>query len=178
MLDERRERRPQPRLVRVAQRDERAAAALDEERRLAAQQHDVRARNARRTRSGPPRPRQRRPVRLCRIRRREDQRLRLLVLTRTQLPQPLDGAGQRELRAAEAFDEVAAPAGAERLERAQLAVDGTVAARDPLAADAVARDDALPLEEELGERAPVRPLREEPVRERPPSLRRGDRSGP
>ena len=50
------------------------------------------------------------------------------------------------------FDEVAAPAEAERLERLQLAVDGAVAAGDSLAADAVAGDDALPLEQQLGQR--------------------------
>ena len=69
------------------------------------------------------------------------------------LPQPLDCAGERELGAAEPFDEVAAPAGADRLEILQLRVDGAVAA-DPLA-DAVASDDALALEQELRERAPV-----------------------
>ena len=73
----------------------------------------------------------------------------------TQLAQPLDRAGQRELRAAEPLDEVAAAAGADRLERAQLAVDGAVAAGDPLGADAVARHDPLPLEQQLRERASV-----------------------
>ena len=72
-----------------------------------------------------------------------------------QLAQALDRARQRELGAAEPLDEVAAPAGADRLEILQLRVDGAVAARDPLAAHAVARDDALPLEQQLRERTPV-----------------------
>ena len=71
--------------------------------------------------------------------------------------------GERELRAAEALDEVAAPAGADRLEILQLAVDGAVAARDALGAHAVARDDPLPLEQQLRERAPVGAAGEEPV---------------
>ena len=63
--------------------------------------------------------------------------------------------GERELRAAEPLDEVAAAAGADGLERRQLPVDGAVPARDPLGADAVTRHDPLPLEQELRERAPV-----------------------
>ena len=57
VVDERRERRTQPRFVRLAQRHERAAAALDEERRLAAEQDDVRTRDARGPRAGALRPR-------------------------------------------------------------------------------------------------------------------------
>ena len=60
------------------------------------------------------------------IGRGEHERLRLLVAS--MLPQPLDCAGERELGAAEPFDEVAAPAGADRLEILQLRVDGAVAA--------------------------------------------------
>ena len=74
---------------------------------------------------------------------------------RPQLAQPLDGSAERELRASEPLDEVAAAAEPERLERSQLAVDGSVAAGDPLCADAVARDDALPLEQQLGQRPAV-----------------------
>ena len=73
-----------------------------------------------------------------------------------QLPEPLDRARERELRAAEPLDEVAAPAGADVLERAKLPVDGAVPARDPLGAHAVTGDDPLPLEQELRERPPVR----------------------
>src|SRR6266540_1158327 len=121
VLHERRERGPQPFLVRLAERDERAAAALDEERRLAAE---------------------------------ED-----------------------ELGTAQTLDEVAAPADAERLERAQLRVNGAVAARDSLAADAVARDDPLALEQQLGEGAPVGLAGEEAVGRRPAALRRRDAGG-
>src|SRR6185312_5763390 len=60
-----------------------------------------------------------------------------------------DRARERELRAAEPLDEVAAPAGPDVLERLELAVDRAVAAGDPLRPDAVARDDPLPLEQEL-----------------------------
>ena len=152
-VGERDERRPQPRVVGIAERHQRAAAPLDVERGVAAEQDDVRAGDPGRARARSPRPRQRRAVRLRRVGRGEDERV---VLGSTpQLAQPLDGAGQRELRTAETLDEVAAPAGADRLEGAQLAVDGAVAARDALAADAVAHDDALPLEQELRERTPV-----------------------
>ncbi len=102
--------------------------------------------------------------------------LGLVALARPQLAQPLDRAAERELRAAEALDEVAAPADAERLERPQLAVDRAVAAGDPLGAHAVARDDALPLEQELRERAPVAARSaNSALGQRPASLRRGDR---
>src|SRR5439155_1749815 len=84
---------------------------------------------------------------------RED--LRLLVLLRPQLSGPLDRAGQRELRAAESLDEVAAPADAERLQRAQLSVHRAVAAGNSFAAHAVAHDNALTLEQELRERARI-----------------------
>src|SRR6266508_5964402 len=177
MLDESGERRAQPRLVRLAQRHERAAAALDEQCRFTAEQHHVRACNARGARAGALRPRQCRAVRLRRIRGGQHERLRLVSLARTQLAQALDRAGRRKLRAAEALDEVAATADAQRLEIAQLAVHGAVAAGDSLAADAVARDDALPLEQELSESAPVRPVREQPCRRRPAALRRRDVGG-
>src|SRR5919108_731667 len=131
-----------------------------------------------RGRARPPRPRKRGAVRLGRVGSGEHQCLRLLVLlARPELTQPLDRAGQRELRAAEALDEVAAAARAQRLQGAQLAVDGAVPAGDPLSAHAVAGDDPLPLEEELGERAPLRPLGEQPIRRRPPPLRRRYRGG-
>ena len=150
--DERGERLAQPGLLGLAERDERAAAALDEERRLAAEQDDVaRRRPARRARR-PASARQRGAVRLGRVGRREHERLGLLPVLRPQLAQPLDGAAERELRAAEPLDEVAAAAEAERLQRPQLAVDRAVAAGNPFGADAVAGDDPLPLEQQLGER--------------------------
>ena len=74
--DERRERRAEPVLVRLAERDERAAAALDEERRLAAEQDDVRARDARRAGARALRPRDHGAVRLRRVGGGEDERLR------------------------------------------------------------------------------------------------------
>ena len=154
--DERLERRAEPALLGIAQRDERAAAALDEEDGLSPEQDDVRARDPGGARAGPAGPGQRGAVRLRRIGGREDERLRSSSSPAAQLAQPLDGAPERELRAAEALDEVAASAEAERLERAQLPVDRAVAARDSLGADAVARDDSLPLEQQLGERAAVR----------------------
>ena len=77
----------------------------------------------------------------------------LFSLLRPQLTQPFDRAAERELRAAEALDEIAAPAETERLERPQLAVDGSVPSGYPLRADAVPGDDALPLEQELGQRS-------------------------
>ena len=167
---------PQPLLVRLAQRHERPAAALDEERRLAAEQDDVRARDARGA--------ARRPASATAARRRtaapgRRPRARAAPASspslRPQLAQPLDRAAERELRAAEPLDEVAAPAEAERLERLQLAVDRAVAAGDALGADAVARDDPLPLEQQLGERAAVgRGPAKSRAGERPAALRRGD----
>ena len=78
---------------------------------------------------------------------------------------------------AEALDEVAAPADAEGLELAELLIDGPVTAGNPFRAHAFARDDAVALEQELGERAWIRLTREERVRGRPPPLRRGYRVG-
>ena len=97
----------------------------------------------------------RRAVGLRRVGRGKDERFGLLALARAQLPQPFHCAAERELRAAEPLDEVAASADAERLERLQLAVHRAVAAGDPLGADAVARDDPLALEQQLGESAAI-----------------------
>src|SRR5205814_4685642 len=126
VLDERLERDAQPVILGITERHERAAAALDEQRGLAAEEDDVCARNSRSPCSRSARPRERGTVGLRRVGGREDERLRLVALTRPQLAQALDRAGQRELRAAKSFDEVAAPAHAERLERAQLAIDRAV----------------------------------------------------
>ena len=68
--------------------------------------------------------------------------------------QPLDRSRQRELRAAETLDEVAAPADAERLERGERVIEGREAARDPLREHELAGEDAVALEQELGDRAP------------------------
>src|SRR5262249_35238621 len=96
---------------------------------------------------------------------------------RPELGQPLDGTRQRELRAAQTFDEVAAAADTEGLECAQLPVHGAVPTGNPLAAHAVARDDALPLEQQLCERARIGTAREEPVGEGPAPLRRRNSGG-
>ncbi len=116
--DERGECRSQPLVVGIAERDERPAAALDEERRLAVEEHDPGSGNACCASAGTPRPRQRRAVRLRRIGRSEHEGLRRLVTARRpELAEPLHRAGERELRSAEPFDEVTTPADAERLER-------------------------------------------------------------
>ena len=156
MLDQGGEGGPEPALFRVAKRDERAAAALDEERGLTAEQDDFRTRDPGGPRPRPFRPRQRRAVRLCGIGGGEHEHVGLVALARTQFAEPLDRAAEGELGAPEALDEVAAPAEAERLERFQLAIDGAVAAGNSLGPDAVARDDALPLEQQLRQRPPVR----------------------
>jgi hypothetical protein len=115
---------------------------------------------------------------LRRIRGGQDQRV--LLVTRSpvgaKLAQPFDRPGQCELGAAESLDEISAPADPERLERAELGIDGAVAALHALPADAVARDDALPLEQELGQRAALGALREKRSRQCPAALGRG-RSG-
>ena len=151
--DEGGERRAEPVAVGVAERQQRPAAALDVEHGLTAEEDDVRAGDARGPRRGALRPRQDAAVRLCRIGGRQDERL--VVVEVAQLPEALDGAGKRELGPAEPFDEVAAAAGADGLERLQLSVHGAVPAGDPLRPDTVARHDPLPLEQELRQRAPV-----------------------
>src|SRR5262245_59138969 len=138
--------------------------------------------NSRRAAARQLRPGQRGAVRLCRIGRCEHERVRLLAFLRTELSKPLDRAAERELRPAEALDEVAAPREAERLERLQLSVDRAVAADDPLAAHAVAGDDALPLEQQLRQSPSIRDLSgvrprtwlEETCRLRPTALCGGD----
>src|SRR4029079_12034358 len=82
---------------------------------------------------------------------REDDRRRLLVGALR--AQALDRAGERELRGAEALDEVAAPAHAERLELAEGVVEDREAAGDPLGEHLLARDDPVALEQQLGQRA-------------------------
>ena len=103
-----------------SRRDEGAAAAVDEQRRLAAEQDDIRAGD----------PAARAPARFGQGSAAPygwagsaaaSTSARLL---RGLVAQPLDRAGERELRAAEALDEVAAAAGSEHLEAPELAVDG------------------------------------------------------
>src|SRR5204862_4019941 len=81
-----------------------------------------------------------------------DRRRGVVVALRTQ---PLDRSRQRELRAAEPFDEVAAARDADRLERRELVVERREAARDPLGEHLLAGDDAVALEQQLGLRAPA-----------------------
>ena len=109
-----------------------APAALHVQRRLVADQHDVGAGDPRRAAllALAPRPRQRRPVRLRRVGRGDHQRGSpgsARARRRSTAP------GQRELRAAHALDEVAAPADAERLEVGEGVVQQREAALMPSA---------------------------------------------
>jgi hypothetical protein len=148
-LDERGERRPQPVGIGLAEREERAAAPLDVEGRLAAEQDDVCPCHTRRARRGALRPWQHAAVRLSWIGGGQDERRPVVEVA--ELAEPFDSTGEGELSAAEPFDEIAAAAGADRLERLELAVHGAVSARDPLGANAVPGDDPLPFEQELRE---------------------------
>src|SRR6266550_1765412 len=158
MLDEGRERGPQQLLVRHSERDDRAAATLDEERGLASEQDDVCARDAGSPTAGQLRPGQRRSVRLRWIGRSEHERVRLLSLLRTQLTQPLDRATERELGSAEALDEIAAPREPERLERLWPPQGGAVPADDPFPADAGPRDDPPSFEQQFRQGTSIRDL--------------------
>ena len=64
-------------------------------------------------------------------------------------PQPIHGAGQRELGGAEPFDEVAAPDPAGLLHRAKDRVDGAETAGDVLRRDGLAGQDAVPLQQDV-----------------------------
>ena len=178
MSDERVERRSEPVRIRVAQGNERPASSLDIERGLPIEQYHPRSGDSRGSCPRAPRPRNRSAVRLRRIGGREHEHLTLLVLQvlRSQLAQALDCARQRELRSSQALHEVPAATDTERLERTQLRVHRAVATADALSSDAVARDDSLPLEQELGQRAAIRLAGEEGRRQRPPALR-GRRDG-
>ena len=74
-------------------------------------------------------------------------------LVAAQAAQALDRRGERELRAAEPLDEVAAPRRAERLEVRELGVERREAALDPLGQGLLAGDDAVALEHDLRQRA-------------------------
>ena len=170
--DERADRGLEPFRLGVAQRHERAAASLDEEHRLTVEQDDPRSGDPGRAGARSLRPGKPGTIGLRRVRSGEHERLGLVVLRGTQFPQALDRTGQGELGSTEPFDEVAAAAHAERLEHLQLGIHRAVAAPDPLAAHAVAGDDPLALEQQLGEGAAIRRRREQRRRERPPTLRR------
>src|SRR5262249_46695163 len=106
-----------------------APAALASRHRPSAARDAVRAGDAGGAPPRPPRPRQRRTVRLRGIGGGEHERLCVLVALAV-LAQALDAAAERELGASKPLDEVAATAEPERLERAQLGIDGAVAAGD------------------------------------------------
>src|SRR5215212_3057222 len=114
---ERLEARAHARVVGLGEHEDPAAAALDVEHGLAAGEDHVRARGALRALDlalalGPG---QRRAIRLGGVGRREHDRRRLVLgLLRAQA---LHRARERELRPAEALDEIAAAADAERFER-------------------------------------------------------------
>ena len=160
-----------------------AAALLHVDDRLGPREHDVGARDA----GGPALlgvalgPGQRRAVGLRRVGGGEDDRRGLLGdLLRAQ---PLDRAGERELRAAEPLDEVAAAADAERLELLQRVVEDREAAGDPLGEHLLAGDDPVALEQQLGEHAASRrpapaPCGRSCVDERPAALGRRARRSP
>ena len=74
-------------------------------------------------------------------------RTRTVAFVVADRPQPVDRAGQRELRRPEAGDEVAAPRSARLLHGAQHRVDRCVAAGDPLGRHALAGDDSVALEQ-------------------------------
>jgi hypothetical protein len=71
---------------------------------------------------------------------------------------------QRELRSSKAFDEIPAPAHAQGLEVSQLSVHPRIATGNSFAANPVARDDPLALEEQLGEGAWIRIARRRAAR--------------
>ena len=172
VLNESREGRAKPFWIGLSKRNERATAAFHEEHGLATEKNHPRSGDSRGTRPGAPRPRNRRAIRLRGIGCGKHECLALLVseARRPKLAQALDGSGQGKLRSPEAFDEVSAPAHTQRLERSQFRVHGSVSPSDALAANAVARHDSLPLEQELGKRTPIRLAGEERCRQRPPAL--------
>ena len=138
-------------VVEVDERCEGASAAFDEERGGAVDEHEVGAGGASGSAPERCRPRERRPVGLGRIGGGQHQRLALAVMAR--LAQTLERAGQGELRATEALDEVAAAGRADRLEGGQLGIDAGEAAGQPLGLDGRARGDAVTVEQDLGLRA-------------------------
>ena len=166
----------------VDEREQAAPAALDVQHGLIRHQDHVGAGDACGTRFAPLTlgPRQRRAVGLGGVGGGEHDRLagadRTLLGGRG--TQPLDGAGERELGAAHALDEVAAPADAERLEVGERVVEHREAALDALGEHLLAGDDAVALEQQLGQRAtaldrpcrPLGPASEHRLGQRPASL--------
>ena len=145
------------------QREQAAPAALDVQRGLIGDEHDVgagdarRARVARRARLGRLAlgPGQRGAVGLGGVGGGDDERALACAGAGRGGPagaQALDGAGERELGAAHALDEVAAAADAERLELGEGVVEQGEAAADALGEHLLAGDDPVALEQQLGER--------------------------
>ena len=121
MLYQRLERERQRGRIGLAERDEGTTATLDEQHAVASDGHDERAGDARRTTGCMFRPWKRGSVGLRGIGSGNDRGLRRLIVVQA-LAEPLDRAGQGELRTPEALDEVAAPTDAQRLERTKLVV--------------------------------------------------------
>src|SRR3954451_19220949 len=103
------EGRTQPLLVGLAQRHERAASTLHVERGDTAEEDNVSTRNASRPRTCTAWPRKCGTVRLGGVRSGEHQGV--VAGAAAELAQPFHRACESELGAAQALDEVAAPAG-------------------------------------------------------------------
>src|ERR671935_88926 len=133
--------------VGLGEGEERSGPAFQERGELAAGEDRVGPGGARgATRAA--RPGQGRAVRLRRIARRDgDGFVRSLGRRLAELAEPVDRAGEGELRGAEPLDEVPAPSGAGLLHRAQHRVDARVPARDTLGEHRLARHHAVALEE-------------------------------
>ena len=128
--DQRRERRLHRRVVGRDERQQRAAAALQEQHRPAVDQHDVRRRRcARRGRGRARATASAAPYGLAGSAAASTSVSGSCGSGSRRSRSRSSGARHGELRAAEALDEVAAPRGADRLQRAELAVDRAVAAR-------------------------------------------------
>ena len=174
--DERFQGRAQPPLLRLAQRDERTAAALDEERGLSAEQNDVSAGDARRASPGPPRPGKRGAVGLGRIGGGEDERV--VVLVAVAAP-----AAARPLRRARTGRRPAlrrsSRAGRGRASRARAAPRTPPRSRPGFPPRARRRASRFPAARAGARRARAGPAhRGRDVGQRPASLRRRDRARP
>lgn len=137
----------QPLWVRLAERHERTAAALDVERGFSVEKNHPGANHARSPRPGTARPGKGGAVGLSWVRRCQDECLDLIPTAPdgAQLTQSLDCSRRRKLGSSQAFDEVAAAADPEGLESAELAVNRSVPTAYALTADPVSRHDSLTL---------------------------------
>ena len=112
---ERRKRRLEPRRLGITERHERATTPLDEEHCFTAEEDDLRSGDPCGAGAGAARPRQRRPVRLGRIRGCQDQGR--VIIEAPKLAESLNSSRKCELRTSEPFHEVPASTCADRLER-------------------------------------------------------------